>query len=79
MTTATSPATRLAVNEILRIAQQDAERVYRDLSGMRISIYLCTDGWHVEYDHTVPLMAGGGPYYVIDPETGAIVSKCYYQ
>ena len=37
------------------------------------------DGWHVDYDLTEPLVAGGGPHYVIDPTNGAIVRKRYEQ
>ena len=63
----------------LAIAREDAERVYRDLSRFRITLVLEPDGWHVEYRHGKPFFAGGGPYYVIDAVTGAILSKKYYQ
>jgi hypothetical protein len=69
----------LASDEILRIARQDAERVYKDLHRFRINLYLEPDGWHVEYHLAKPLVAGGGPYYLIDPINGAILSKKYYQ
>jgi hypothetical protein len=69
----------LNCDEILRVAREDAERVYKDLASYKISLILQTDGWHVEYNLTKPFMAGGGPYYVIDPMTGAILSKKYYQ
>jgi hypothetical protein len=68
----------LPVDEVLRIAREDAERAYRDLSGYRITLVLEPDGWHVDYDLAVP-HAGGGPHYVIDPETGAILTKRYEQ
>jgi hypothetical protein len=35
--------------DALRIAKEDAVRVYRDLSGDRIEIFLADDGWHVNY------------------------------
>jgi hypothetical protein len=79
MTTTTQPAAPLAVSEVLRIAQQDAESVYRDLSDMKIILTLRGDVWHVDYELTDPLSAGGGPHYVIDANTGAIVSKHYDQ
>ena len=69
----------LAADEVLRIAREDAERVYKDLARFRISLYLEPDGWHVEFRHGKPFVAGGGPFYVIDALTGAIVSKKYYQ
>jgi len=60
----------LAVAEVLRIAHLDAQAAYRDLSGYKITLTPCPDGWHVDYDLTDPLSAGGGPHYVIDPRTG---------
>jgi len=69
----------LSCDEVLRIAREDAERVYEDLARFRITLYLDNDGWHVEYRLAKPFVAGGGPYYVIDPATGAILAKTYYQ
>jgi hypothetical protein len=69
----------LNCDEILRIAREDGERIYKDLASYKISLFLEPDGWHVEYNFAKPLMAGGGPHYVIDPVTGAILSKKYYQ
>jgi hypothetical protein len=74
--TASAP---LPCDEVLRIANQDALRAYGDLSGYRITLTECPDGWHVDYDLTAPLVAGGGPHYVIEPTTGAILSKRYEQ
>ena len=65
--------------EILRIAHEDAERVYRDLSPFEITATLAGDGWYVDYDLTDSLVAGGGPHYVIDPHDGRILSKRYEQ
>ena len=76
---ATATPSRLACNEILRIANADAERVYRDLSHLAITLRLEPDGWHVEYEPSRPGWQGGGPHYVIDPENGTILSKKYYQ
>lgn len=70
---------RLSIDQVLRIANEDAERVYRDLSDLRVSIRLHPDGWHVEYDLDTPGVQGGGPHYVIDPFDGTIKSKKYYQ
>jgi len=79
MTTATASGAQLAVVEVLRIAHQDAQAVYRDLSGFKITLTPCADGWHVDYDLTDPLCAGGGPHYVIDPTTGDILARRYEQ
>jgi hypothetical protein len=69
----------LTCDEVLRIAREDAERVYKDLSCYRIQIALKEDGWHIDYELTKPLFTGGGPYYVIDASTGTILWKKYYQ
>ena len=79
MATASPEGTSLAVAEVLRIAHGDAESVYRDLSGFKITLTLLPDGWHVDYDLTDPLSAGGGPHYVIDPRNGDILARRYEQ
>lgn len=66
-------------DEALRIARLDAEKAYRDLSGFRIAITLEADGWHVDYELKDPRWQGGGPHYVIDAATGAVISKRYEQ
>jgi len=78
MSTAVAPP-RLACDEVLRIAQADAQRVYRDLTHLAITLRLESDGWHVEYNPSRPGWQGGGPCYVIDPVDGTIISKTYYQ
>jgi hypothetical protein len=74
-----SPSGALSGDQALTIAQADAAQVYRDLSGYRIQVVLEQDGWHVDYDLKDPRHKGGGPHYVIDAHTGAIVSKRYEQ
>lgn len=69
----------LAVAEVLHIAHQDAQAVYRDLSAFKITLIPCPDGWHVDFDLTDLLSAGGGPHYVIDPQAGAILARRYEQ
>ncbi len=51
----------------------------RDLTPYRIRIALELDGWHVDYDLKEPGLKGGGPHYLIDATTGAILSKRYEQ
>lgn len=82
MTTVTrSPGAHPALtsDEVLKLARLDAERVYRDLTPYRISLALEDDGWHVDYELKDPNLNGGGPHYVIDPLSGAIVSRHYEQ
>ncbi len=71
--------TGLPCDQILQIAQQDAESAYRDLSGYRITLCLEEDGWHVDYALRDKQKSGGGPHYVIDPSTGDIIQKRYEQ
>jgi len=74
-----SSVVSLAGDQVLAIAQADAARVYRDLSPYRIQLVLENDGWHVDYELKNPRLKGGGPHYVIDANTGDIVSKRYEQ
>jgi len=53
--------------------------VYRDLSVYRIQLVLEDDGWHVDYELKNPRLKGGGPHYIIDAHTGALISKRYDQ
>ena len=69
----------LAGDQVLAIAQADAARVYRDLSSYRIQLVLEDDGWHVDYELKNPGLKGGGPHYIIDAHTGAVISKRYEQ
>ena len=69
----------LASDEALKIARLDAERAYRDLTPYRIAIVLEADGWHVDYQLKDPHLNGGGPHYLIEPRTGAILAKRYEQ
>jgi len=79
MATASPSEASLTVADVLRIAHQDAVAVYRDVSGFKITLTPCADGWHVDYDLTDPLVAGGGPHYVIHPDTGDILARRYEQ
>jgi hypothetical protein len=79
MTAVTTPTPAVSGARALAIAEADALPVYQDLSPYRIELRLEDDGWHVEYRIKKPLVAGGGPFYVIDANSGAILSKKYYQ
>jgi hypothetical protein len=69
----------LSAERALGIAQADASQAYRDLSLYRIRLELEPDGWHVDYELKDPKLKGGGPHYVIDRFTGALVSRRYEQ
>lgn len=66
-------------DQVFHIAQADAERAYSDLSGYNVTVTLCDDGWHVDYELKDPQVNGGGPHYIIDSATGEIVTKRYEQ
>jgi len=72
-------APQLSSDEVLRVGRLDAERVYRDLSRFVIRIARESDGWHVDFDLKDTMARGGGPHYIIDPESGVIVTKRYEQ
>jgi len=80
-TPSSAPATskRIAPDDALRVAHVDAEKAYRDLSPYRIAITLEPDGWHIDYDFKEEGIQGGGPHYVIDVASGAILRKWYEQ
>jgi uncharacterized membrane protein YkoI len=71
--------TTISCDQALRIARTDAESAYRDLSIYRIAISLDENTWLVDYELKDPELQGGGPHYVIDARTGAILSKRYEQ
>lgn len=73
------PMPFVAGDQAQAIARADASPVYRDLSPYRIQLVLEADGWHVDYELNDPGLKGGGPHYVIDAGTGAILSKRYEQ
>jgi hypothetical protein len=66
-------------DEALRTARLDAERAYRDLSPFYVRVELEDDGWHVDYELKNQRSHGGGPHYVIDAQTKAILTKRYEQ
>jgi len=69
----------IAGDQALAIAQADAVRVYRDLALYRIQVVLEDDGWHVDYELKNPRHKGGGPHYIIDANSGTMISKRYEQ
>jgi hypothetical protein len=73
------PAGPFSCDQALKVAREDAEKVYRDLARYWIRVALEEDGWHVDYELRDPRARGGGPHYVIDATTGHIRSKRYEQ
>jgi hypothetical protein len=79
MPTIQHPPPVISGDAALRIAHTDASIAYGDLSLFRISLSLETDGWHIDYDLKDRRLKGGGPHYILDAITGAILSKRYDQ
>ena len=73
------PQPAVPCDQALHVAHQDAERAYRDLTDFRISLSLEADGWHIDYELKNQALNGGGPHYIIDAHTGAIIAKRYEQ
>ncbi len=73
------PAGGCSPDQALKVAREDAEAVYRDLTRYWIRVVLEQDGWHVDYELRDPRARGGGPHYVIDAASGQILSKRYEQ
>lgn len=80
MSTLVAPATRtITAAQAVAIAEADALGAYGDLSLYRVEVTPTSDGWKVCYLLFQPRTAGGGPHYLIDAVTGAILDKKYYQ
>jgi hypothetical protein len=70
---------RIAPEQALTVAQAEAAKVYRDLTPYRIRLSLEADGWHVDYELKDSAVKGGGPHFVIDATSGAVLRKRYEQ
>ena len=79
MPTTVVPGPTIDADQALAIAHSDASKAYRDLTRYTICVALEADGWHIDYNLKDPRLKGGGPHYIIDAHTGAIVSKRYEQ
>jgi hypothetical protein len=77
--TAVSSGPSVASHRALDIACADANSVYQNIHRFRMLIALESDGWHIDFEPTNPERHGGGPHYVIDADTGAILYKRYDQ
>src|SRR5690348_10383351 len=69
----------ISQTDAIRIAREDAMRVYRNLTGYDVRASLQSDGWHVDYEVVDKKVEGGGAHYVIDAQTGTIKARRYEQ
>ena len=63
----------------LKIAKEDAQAVYRNLSIYDVKAVFLESNWQVDYNLTNPQMLGGGPHYIICGTTGNILKRRYEQ
>lgn len=79
--TTTLAAPTITRDRAITIAEADALPMYGSyLHTLELRASLHGDGWHLVYSpQRDGFRTGGGPHYVIDATTGAIVSKTYYQ
>lgn len=77
--TGNAVAATISMEHALQIARLDAEKAYRDLSNLRVTLALREDGWHVDFELISKTAHGGGPHYLIDSASGAILWKRYDQ
>jgi len=59
----------------VKIAREDVKKAGINLAGYDIVSELGSDGWHVSYANKKTAKGGGGPDYLIDADTGEIISK----
>ena len=71
----TSGEPLITSDQALQIARLNAEAAYRDLSAFRIVLVLEEDGWHIDYELKDAALNGGGPPYLVDRRSGAILWK----
>ena len=70
---------KITKEDALRIAREDAERTYVDLSIYSVTAERDGDHWKVDYHLADPYTVGGGPHYVISAVTGEVLSRKYEQ
>src|SRR3954462_6655572 len=74
-------APAITLQQAITIAETDALPMdgAEWLNKLELRAALRDGGSHITYRQWRPRHTGGGPHYVIDATTGAIVSKKYYQ
>jgi len=75
------PMPILSHHRAVKIAEEDAQHAYHNLATYRVDVRLGQEGWVVVYHFrgSGRFHTGGGPHYLIHPETGEILTKKYYQ
>lgn len=66
-------------DEALRIAREDAERVYGELDAYEVTIELLDGNWKIDYELRDREAQGGGPHYLISAASGELVDRRYEQ
>lgn len=68
---------KISQEQALKIANNDATKAKVDVSKYNVKADLFKKGWRVTYESKEVSLGGGGPEYVIDSQTGEIISKQY--
>jgi hypothetical protein len=79
MTTQPLTAPVVSGDAALRVALADASGVYTELHLYDIMLRLEPNGWQVDFEFKDEDAQSGGPHYLIDSTTGAILAKRYEQ
>lgn len=69
----------ISEKEALQIAEIDAKAAYGNLELYTVRAVLDRNTWLVDYELRDPNLNGGGPHYIIDAKTGAVLDKHYEQ
>jgi hypothetical protein len=73
--------TEISRERAIAITRAKAATVFKgpnDLDSYVVTATLHADGWHVDFE-LPPGVVGGGPHYVIDAQSGAILHARYEQ
>ena len=69
----------ISETEALKIAREDAVKVYNDLSVYQVKTAHKQQEWLIDYELKDKNSQGGGPHYIISASDGKIISKRYEQ
>lgn len=69
----------ISEEEARTIAQEDAQKVYRDVSIYEVEAILEGENWKIDYELIDKEVNGGGPHYIISGLNGEILEKRYEQ
>jgi hypothetical protein len=72
-------ASLISEKDAIQIATKDATKLWTTLDMFEMTVTELPGSWRVEFELRNKRLNGGGPSYVIDKETGKILSKIINQ